>query len=255
MVNHYAILGLSEFASADEIREAYRILAMRHHPDQNNYDAATTARFQQINTAYDVLGNGDRRSAYDLEREREAVRLALQVPHGSGLVGGAPVREVGYRAGHVSTVRRQLEKSRIRIPRWVIGVVVLLVLRGGYVYQSSGEGIGSKCRGWNEWVSESDKIDKRVDAIMWRYNTTASASQNWLSGMAADLDIAEYEYQSLSVPKAARATNSAEIAYIQHLSSFVSSDGRGEVTLAMLRADESLINSTIAKANAACHDS
>jgi DnaJ-class molecular chaperone len=64
--DHYAILGLTPSAGVAEIRRAYRLLALRHHPDRAGPDA--TAHFQRIAEAYRVLSNPSNRSTYDAER-------------------------------------------------------------------------------------------------------------------------------------------------------------------------------------------
>lgn len=63
--DYYQLLGLSREAGADDIRKAYRRLARQYHPDMNGGDAAATERFKQINKAYDVLSNPDKRARYD----------------------------------------------------------------------------------------------------------------------------------------------------------------------------------------------
>ncbi len=61
MTDHYATLGVAKTATADDIKRAFRKLASQHHPDKGG----DTARFQQIQAAYDVLGNEAKRRAYD----------------------------------------------------------------------------------------------------------------------------------------------------------------------------------------------
>lgn len=61
MTDHYQTLGVDRSATADEIKQAYRRLASQHHPDKGG----DTARFQQIQSAYDVIGNAEQRSRYD----------------------------------------------------------------------------------------------------------------------------------------------------------------------------------------------
>lgn len=61
--SHYQLLGVAPHASHDEIRRAYRALAQVHHPDANP-DAANAAMVD-INAAWDVLGDADRRREYD----------------------------------------------------------------------------------------------------------------------------------------------------------------------------------------------
>lgn len=61
----YEILGVAKSASADEIKRAYRRLAKEHHPDRNPGDKKAEARFKEIQAAYDVLGDAERRSQFD----------------------------------------------------------------------------------------------------------------------------------------------------------------------------------------------
>jgi molecular chaperone DnaJ len=61
----YAALGVSKQASADEIKKAYRKLARQYHPDRNPGDDAAETRFKEIQAAYDVLGDAEKRKQYD----------------------------------------------------------------------------------------------------------------------------------------------------------------------------------------------
>mgnify|MGYP001812287662 FL=1 len=64
--DYYEVLGVSRTAAADEIKKAYRRLAMKHHPDRNKDDASAEAKFKEAKEAYDVLSNADKRATYDL---------------------------------------------------------------------------------------------------------------------------------------------------------------------------------------------
>jgi curved DNA-binding protein len=63
-MTHYDTLGISESASQDEIKKAYRKLANQHHPDKGG----DTNQFQQIQSAYETLSDDNRRAQYDAER-------------------------------------------------------------------------------------------------------------------------------------------------------------------------------------------
>lgn len=65
MNDYYEILGVSKTATADEIKKAYRKLAMKYHPDKNPGDAAAEEMFKKVTSAYDVLGDEEKRRQYD----------------------------------------------------------------------------------------------------------------------------------------------------------------------------------------------
>lgn len=66
--DYYATLGVSGDASPDEIKRAYRKLALQHHPDKNPGDARSEARFKELGEAYAVLSDEARRREYDRAR-------------------------------------------------------------------------------------------------------------------------------------------------------------------------------------------
>ena len=63
--DYYEVLGVEKTATADEIKKAYRKLAMKYHPDRNPGDKAAEEKFKQIGEAYEVLSNEDKRTRYD----------------------------------------------------------------------------------------------------------------------------------------------------------------------------------------------
>lgn len=63
--NYYLILGVESFADADAVRSAFRKLARQHHPDLNAGNAQAEERFKEINEAYEILSNPDKRAMHD----------------------------------------------------------------------------------------------------------------------------------------------------------------------------------------------
>jgi len=61
----YKVLEVDRSASADELKKAYRKLAMKYHPDRNKDDKVAEAKFKEISEAYDILKDADKRAAYD----------------------------------------------------------------------------------------------------------------------------------------------------------------------------------------------
>ena len=61
----YEILGVSKSANADDLKRAYRKLAMQYHPDRNSGDKNAEQKFKDLNEAYDVLKDDQKRAAYD----------------------------------------------------------------------------------------------------------------------------------------------------------------------------------------------
>ncbi len=63
--DYYEVLGVSKSASAEEIKKAYRRLAMKHHPDRNKDDTGSEGKFKEVKEAYEVLRDSDKRATYD----------------------------------------------------------------------------------------------------------------------------------------------------------------------------------------------
>ncbi len=85
----YEALGVSPDASEQEIKKAYRKLAKRYHPDSTGGDKAKESRFKDISTAYDIVGDPEKRARYDAMRRQGAFS--------GGSVGG----EAGFDLGDI----------------------------------------------------------------------------------------------------------------------------------------------------------
>src|SRR5436309_376528 len=65
MRDPYEVLGVPRTASQDEIKKAFRKLAKKLHPDANRNDAKAAVKFAEINAAYEIVGDADKRKAFD----------------------------------------------------------------------------------------------------------------------------------------------------------------------------------------------
>jgi molecular chaperone DnaJ len=77
--DYYEVLGVSKTSSAAEIKKAYHKLAMKYHPDRNKGDEKAEKKFKEINAAYEILSDPDKKAAYD--------RFGSQAFDGSGNSG------------------------------------------------------------------------------------------------------------------------------------------------------------------------
>lgn len=64
-MNYYEVLGVSREASDEDIKKAYRKLAFEHHPDRNPHKKDADERIREINVAYEIIGDPERRRSYD----------------------------------------------------------------------------------------------------------------------------------------------------------------------------------------------
>ena len=85
----YEVLGLSRTASEDEIKRAYKKLAMKHHPDRNPGDDSAEDKFKEVKEAYEVLSDAQKRTAYDQFGHAGVDQSAGGGFGGGGFGGGA----------------------------------------------------------------------------------------------------------------------------------------------------------------------
>lgn len=78
--DYYQVLGVARAATADEIKKAYRKLARKHHPDVNPGDKTAEERFKELNEAYEVLFDADKRRRYDQLGENWKAGADFQPP-------------------------------------------------------------------------------------------------------------------------------------------------------------------------------
>jgi molecular chaperone DnaJ len=83
MADYYNLLGVSRDASADEIKKAYRKLALKYHPDRNEGSKEAEERFKEVTEAYEILRDDEKRALYDRYGEQGVKRNA-----GAGGFGG-----------------------------------------------------------------------------------------------------------------------------------------------------------------------
>lgn len=69
---HYEVLGVSQEATPEEIKKAYRALALKYHPDKNPDDKVSEAEMKLVNEAYDTLKDPSKRKAYDISLDPES---------------------------------------------------------------------------------------------------------------------------------------------------------------------------------------
>lgn len=99
--DYYKILGLNRSATDKDIKQAYRKLARKHHPDVNPGDKSAEARFKEINSAYDVLSDPEKRRKYDKYGDQWQYADQFEAQHGTPFGGSGGFS--GFKAGPGAT--------------------------------------------------------------------------------------------------------------------------------------------------------
>jgi DnaJ-class molecular chaperone len=105
MRDPYEVLGVPRGASAAAIKSAYRKLAKKHHPDNNKNDSKAAARFSEINSANEIIGDEDKRKQFDRGEIDAEGKPRFQGFSGSGFPGGDPRGRAGGTGGFESSFR------------------------------------------------------------------------------------------------------------------------------------------------------
>jgi molecular chaperone DnaJ len=157
MADYYATLGVARDASDDDIKKAYRKLAMQWHPDRNNGSKDAEEKFKEITEAYDVLRDAQKRAAYDRYGEAgmrgggggfehvdlsDALNIFMRDFGGFGDMFGGGQRNGGPRAG--SDLKLPLALTLQEVATGVEKTVVVKVLNSCEKCSGSGAEEGTK---------------------------------------------------------------------------------------------------------------
>lgn len=118
----YAVLGVGEKATEEEIKKAYRKLARRFHPDANQGDSRSEEKFKEITGAYDILGDREKRARYDEMRSGRAYFGDDMPggggfePSGAGFGGLEDMLSSLFGGGRPGGSRRQTPSGEMEVP-------------------------------------------------------------------------------------------------------------------------------------------
>src|SRR5689334_9644746 len=104
--DYYSVLGVNRDASEDDIKKAYRKLAMKHHPDRNQ-EQGSEEKFKEAKEAYEILSDARKRAAYDQFGHAgvdPSGGCGAAGTRGAGGCGGSPDAR-GHRCGETSGAR------------------------------------------------------------------------------------------------------------------------------------------------------
>ena len=130
MINYYRILGLKDFASLEEIKTAYRKLSKKLHPDVNDGDKFFEERFVEIQQAYDVLSDRNKKIRYDNDLKKAAGNIPVFEPHNFQKypANSSNFSNLNYKKPKATVLKPNLSKQMNFV------VVIILLLFSLFVY-------------------------------------------------------------------------------------------------------------------------
>ena len=134
--DYYELLGVPRKAPQKEIRQAYRKLARKYHPDLNPGDKSSEEKFKQVQEAYDVLSDAKKRQMYD--------QFGFETPGAGGMPGTRDRERRPFRFRRIRFRRRRQRRRGAELPRSVQPVFSRR-RRGG----RGATGSRSRARAWN----------------------------------------------------------------------------------------------------------
>ena len=162
---YYEVLGVSQDADEGEIKNAYRTLAKKCHPDVNRGDTDAEAKFKEINEAYSVLGDPEKRQAYDKKiRVKTADKTGVNRPAQKGAAENKPnIESKGSPDGKNAKTPADGKnggKKKDRILRRVLDGSYIFSQAAAHLMPDETQDENSGTKGVRKMISESAKLIK-----------------------------------------------------------------------------------------------
>jgi DnaJ-class molecular chaperone len=186
--DYYATLGVAKTATEKEIKQAFRKLARKHHPDVNPGDKSAETKFKEINEAYEVLGDSEKRKKYDelganWRMYEQAGGPGAPGPHESAwnahFGGGAPGRGGGFRTMTAEEMRDLFGEANPFSD-------FFQTFFGGAEPRAGGEGRGSRRKGAREGRDVEHELELGLEDA---YRGTTQRLAIRLNGQARTVDV------------------------------------------------------------------
>jgi hypothetical protein len=167
MKDYYAILRIQRYANSNEIKRAYRKLAIQYHPDKNP-DVSAEHVFKEINEAYEVLGDPSKKASYDLRLTNPYVETVAQS-------SPRPHRDPAYRRRRAPVYRKSERERLIEIMATMLPLANKIVYFSFAICVLFALDYGLPFRHTNELIFESDfQSSSRKNVTQWWVVTTNS---------------------------------------------------------------------------------